>query len=80
MSSDTTRIRYQLGNVDGPGNSIGLLCDAQTNFDYATGEWVLIGDGAVGRGSTKAIASLMWIADRLSIGKVRVEKEYDNAN
>jgi hypothetical protein len=64
---ETTRIRYQLGNIDGPGNFFGLLCDAQTDYDKDTGEWVLTGDGATGRGETLVIASLLWIMDRLKV-------------
>ena len=67
MPIKTSRIRYQLGNIDGPGGYVGLLCDTQTDFDKASGEWVLTGDGATGRGETHVIASLMWIVDRLKI-------------
>ena len=67
MPIETTRIRYQLGNCNGPGNYVGLLCDTQTDFDKATGEWVLTGEGATGRGKTRVIASLLWIVDRLKV-------------
>jgi hypothetical protein len=63
----TTRIRYQLGDINGPGGYVGLLCDTQTDFDKASGEWVLTGDEATGRGETHVIASLMWIVDRLKV-------------
>jgi len=64
---ETTRVRFQMGNIDGPGNFVGLFCDAQTDFDKGTGEWVLTGEGATGRGETRVIASLLWIADRLKV-------------
>jgi len=56
-----------MGNIDGPGNFVGLLCDTQTDFDKKTGEWVLTGEGSTGRGETRVIASLLWIADRLKV-------------
>ena len=56
-----------MGNIDGPGNFIGLLCDTKTDFDKERGEWVLSGDEAIGRGDTKAKAALDWIANRIGL-------------
>lgn len=64
---ETIRIKFQLGNIDASENFIGLSCEAKTDFDKTTGEWVLTGANAEGRGETREIASLMWIADRLKI-------------
>ncbi len=67
MSIETTRIKYQLGNIDGIENFVGLTCETRTDFDKSAGIWVLTGDGATGRGETRVIASLLWIADRLKV-------------
>lgn len=64
---ETTRVCFQFGDLGGPGNFVGLMCDARTDFDRDAGEWVLTGDGATGRGETRVIASLLWIADRLRV-------------
>jgi hypothetical protein len=64
-----------MGNIDGPGNYVGLLCGTKTDFDKAAGEWVLTGDGATGRGETRVIASLLWIADRLKAQLLNLKAE-----
>jgi len=67
MPIETTHIRYHFGSIVEPSNFIGLTCETQTDFDKETGEWVLTGDGAEGRGESRVVASLMWIADRLKV-------------
>lgn len=66
-TKETRRIRFQLGDLLGRGNYIGLLCDAEVYYNKTTHYWTLSGDGFVGSGTTIPRAAVDWIQERLCI-------------
>lgn len=63
MKTDRKRIKFQVGELDGPGNSCAF--STMATFDYEDGEIVARADGYTGRGATTYKAALDWCRARL---------------
>ena len=69
MSTERKKIRFQVGEIGGPGSACSFT--AMATFEYEDGDIVSRADGYTGRGTTTNMAALDWCRARLG---------YDTAN